>query len=179
MKFVCTDFNLARVGLEDCEEVAEDNESRVQLDPSVWAHPIKPNDSSQSPFNNAFRPPNADAFMQQQGIPHAYHAHLAQLQQQQHHHLQQLQQQQRQQQQRQQQQMQQEQHHFLEKLQQSNAMVHVQLRLILHLADNWDNDVMIMIFMHHSLMIIMKLMHFVFSIDLAECCAENSIGGGY
>lgn len=34
---VLLDFSIARMGLEDCEEVDDDIESRVQLDPSVWA----------------------------------------------------------------------------------------------------------------------------------------------
>lgn len=107
--FWCTlDFNLARVGLEDCEEVAEDTESRVQLDPSVWAHPVKQNESAANPFGNAFRQPNADPYLRQ-GIPHPYH--LMQMQQQ--HQLQQ----------QQDQLMQQQQQNLLEKLQQSSSMV--------------------------------------------------------
>lgn len=56
---VCLDFNIARMGLEDCEEVDDDIEARVQLDPSVW-HPIKsghggtlniPNEMLTNPMN--------------------------------------------------------------------------------------------------------------------------------
>lgn len=61
------DFNLAKVGLEDCEEVADDNESRLQLDPSVWAAPIKPAEHS---FNNAIPLQNIPTpFQNQQHMP--------------------------------------------------------------------------------------------------------------
>jgi len=100
------DFNLARVGLEDCEEVADDNESRVQLDPSVWAHPIKPQGNAASPFGDAFRQPNAMD-------PHMTHMQLQQQLLQQHQRMAHFQQQQQQLMQRQHQ-------NLLEKLQQSN-----------------------------------------------------------
>lgn len=37
-----TELNLSRVGMNDFDVAKEDNEGRVQLDPSVWANPFKP-----------------------------------------------------------------------------------------------------------------------------------------
>lgn len=107
--FHCLDFNLARVGLEDCEEVADDNESRVQLDPSVWAHPIKPQGNAPSPFGDVFRQPNA-------ADPHLTHMQQQQQLMQQHQRMAHFQQQQMLQHQRHQQQQQ----NLIEKLQQAN-----------------------------------------------------------
>lgn len=86
--FPVADFNLARVGLEDCEEVDDDNEIRVQLDPSVWAvHPLKSNEQNTG-LNNQFNQP--DAFIRQ-NFPNPFHPQLNEQIQQQHQHQQQMQ----------------------------------------------------------------------------------------
>lgn len=78
----CLDFSIARMGLEDCEEVDDDIEARVQLDPSVW-HPIKPNIGSMNMPGgmNLSNPMNMQHPFQRLGN----NAEL--LLQQQHHHL--------------------------------------------------------------------------------------------
>lgn len=48
MNYYCVDFSIARMGLEDCEEVDDDIEARVQLDPSVWSS----RERSDDPFHN-------------------------------------------------------------------------------------------------------------------------------
>lgn len=129
------DFNLARVGLEDCEEVDDDNEVRVQLDPSVWAaHPLKSNDQHAG-LPNSFNHP--DAFIRQNfANPFRTHHQMSvsehMQQQQQELHQQQHQQQQQQQQHQQQQQqllqmhmLQQQQHPHQMQLQQPIQMVNI------------------------------------------------------
>lgn len=68
------DFNIARMGLEDCEEVDDDNEGQVQLDPSVWAHPIKSheNHGMPGPFSSI---PKADAYIRQH-FPNPFQQHI-------------------------------------------------------------------------------------------------------
>lgn len=110
------------MGLEDCEEVDDDNEVRVQLDPSVWAaHPLKSNEQHAG-LPNSFNHP--DAFIRQNfANPFRTHHQLSlseQMQQQQ----QELQQQHHQQQQQQHQHQQQQllQMHMLQQQQQSHQM---------------------------------------------------------
>lgn len=69
-----TGFNLARVGLEDCEEATDDNDARVPLDPLVWAHPIKSNQSMENEFENQVRMAAAETYLRQ-NMPNPFHAH--------------------------------------------------------------------------------------------------------
>lgn len=123
------DFNLARVGLEDCEEVDDDNEVRVQLDPSVWAaHPLKSNDQHAG-LPNSFNHP--DAFIRQ-NFANPFRTHqqmsLSEQMQQQEQELQQQFHQQRQLIQMQMLQQQQHTHQIQQQQQQPIQMVNIKLK---------------------------------------------------
>lgn len=53
------DFSIARMGLEDCEEVDDDIEARVLLDPSVWSSKDRNDDAfNHKHFNGMMTPEN-------------------------------------------------------------------------------------------------------------------------
>lgn len=91
------------MGLEDCEEVDDDNIGQVQLDPSVWAHPMKSHENHGVPNPFCSSIPKADAYIRQH-FPNPFQQHvgnqqiLSNNQEQQIHALQQQQLQQQQQQ---------------------------------------------------------------------------------